>query len=233
MRGGHGCTRNGVGRVVAADPGGLNVETRGKDIVAFSVVGKVSTLVSQSRGTDSHGLLGSGWRVAAGIGIVIASSDGKVNANINSCVDSLVKGRRLATTQAHVGRAALEALTSLTFLSGLDGRQMSLGGNVNTLDDIRHGAGTVGPQDLDSFDMGLLRNAVLLAGRGTGAVSSVAIAIFIRIVCRDSLAPCCTALEVDVINVSARVDNVDIDTLATISCIQVLVEGTEVETRTV
>lgn len=62
---GHRGTRDLVGSVLAADPGGENVETRGKDVVALSVVGEVSTLVSKSRSTDSDGLLGTSRRVAA------------------------------------------------------------------------------------------------------------------------------------------------------------------------
>lgn len=45
MWGGHGGTGDGVGGILASDPGGLDVQTRGKDIGALSEVGEVGTLI--------------------------------------------------------------------------------------------------------------------------------------------------------------------------------------------
>jgi hypothetical protein len=100
---GHGGTRNGVNGILATDPGRKNVETWSKDVIALSVVGEVSTLISKGRSTNSDGLLGGSWGVVARVGVVIASSDGEVDASIDGSIDSQVEGWRFATTQAHVG----------------------------------------------------------------------------------------------------------------------------------
>jgi hypothetical protein len=73
----------------------------------------------------------------------------------------------------------------------------------------------------------LLGNTVLLTGDSAGAVSTVSVSILVRITAGDGLAPFGTALEVNVVDVGAGVDNVDIDTLATFAVIQVLVEAAE------
>ena len=75
--------------------------------------------------------------------------------------------------------------------------------------------------------MGLLGNTVLLTGDSARAVGAVSVAILVLIAARDRLAPFGTALEVNVVNVGAGVNNVDIDTLATLTVIQVLVEAAE------
>lgn len=64
--------------------------------------------------------------------------------------------------------------------------------------------------------MSLLGDTVLLASDGTRAVSAVAVAVLVFITLRDGLAPGGTALKVDVVNVGASVNNVDIDALTAI-----------------
>jgi len=53
----HRGTGDGVDGVLAANPGGLDVKTGSKDVVALAVVGEVSALVSESAGTDGDGVL--------------------------------------------------------------------------------------------------------------------------------------------------------------------------------
>jgi hypothetical protein len=55
----------------------------------------------------------------------------------------------------------------------------------------------------------------------------VSVSIFISIVGWNGLAPVCSAFEVNVIDVGSRVNNVDIDTLTSISGVEVLVEVAE------
>ena len=62
---GHRGTGDGVDGVLGADPGGLDVETWSKDVVALAVVGEVSTLIGESAGTNSNCLVGCGRRVVA------------------------------------------------------------------------------------------------------------------------------------------------------------------------
>lgn len=212
---GHRGTGDNVGGSLAADPGGKDVKTGSEDVVALAEVGEVSALVSKSGGTDGDSLLSSSRGVSARVGVVVTGGNSEVNSGVDSSVDSLVKESRLATTQTHVGSAALEAL-SLALLGLLDLLDVRLGGVLNTLDDIGHGAGAVGAKDLDGLDVGLLGDTVLLAGDGTRAVSAVAVTVLILITRRDGLAPGGTTLEVDVVNVGAGVDNVDIDALTTV-----------------
>lgn len=228
----HRGTGDGVDGVLAADPGGLDVETRGEDVVALAVVGEVGTLISESAGTDGDGLLGSGRRVVARVGVVVTGGHGEVDASVNGSVDSLVEERRLTATQAHVGSGALEAL-SLALLRDADLLGVGLGGVLDTLDDVGHGARAVGAQDLDGLDVSLLGDTVLLAGNSARAVCSVSVAILIGIALRDGLSPRRTTLEVDVVNVGAGVDDVDVNTLATVLGVEVLVEGTEAQAVTV
>lgn len=155
-----------------------------------------------------------------------------MDASVNSGVHSLVQKSGLATSQAHVGGGSLESL-SLAILCLLGLGCVRVGGVLNTLDDIRHGAGAVGAEDLDGLDVSLLGHTVLLASDSSRAVGSVAVAILIGIALRDSLAPLGAALEVDVVNVRAGVDDVHVNALTTIGGVQVLVEGTEGEAVTV
>lgn len=57
---GHGSARDGVDGILGANPGGLDVQTRGENVSALSVVGEVSTRVVKSRSTDGYGLGGRG-----------------------------------------------------------------------------------------------------------------------------------------------------------------------------
>lgn len=229
---GHGSAGDGVGGVLAADPGGKNAETGGEDISALAVVGEVGTAVINARGTDRDGLGSSSWRVVAGISVVVAGGDGEVNADRDGGVHSVIESLGLATTKRHVGDGALEAL-ALAILGLLDGLDVRLGSPLHTGDDIRHGAGAVRAKDLDGIDVGLLGDTILLAGDGAGAVSAVAIAIDIGIAGGDGLAPLGTAIEIDVVDVGASVNNVGINTLTTLSGVQVLVEGGEAQSITV
>lgn len=67
VRRSHGSTGDGVDGVLAADPGGLDVETGSEDVVASAEVGEVGTLVGEGAGTNGHGVLGGGGRVVAGV----------------------------------------------------------------------------------------------------------------------------------------------------------------------
>lgn len=225
---GHRGTGNGVDGVLAANPGGEDVETRSKDVSALSVVGEVGTLVLKRRGGNSHGVLRGSRRVVAGVSIVIASGNGEVQTSLDTSVDGILKSLRLATTKTHVRNATLEALLAL-----LGPLEMGLNSPFDTLNDIGHGARPAGSQDLDSKEVGLLGDTVLLTGDGSRAVSAVAVTIGILIVVRDGLAPSGPALEVNVLNVDTSVNGVSIDTLTALRRIQVFVERAKGERVTV
>jgi hypothetical protein len=232
VRRSHRGTGDGVDGVLAADPGGLDVKTGGEDVVALAVVGEVGTLIGESAGTNGDGLLSGGRGVVARVGVVVTGGNGEVDASVDGSVDGLVEEGRLAATQAHVGSGALEAL-SLALLRDADLLGVRLGGVLDTLDDVGHGAGAVGAEDLDGLDVGLLGDTVLLAGNSTRAVCSVSVAILIEITIGDSLAPRRTTLEVDVVDVGTGVDDVDVNALATVLGVEVLVEGAEAQAVTV
>jgi hypothetical protein len=226
--GGHGGTRDGVDGVLAADPGRQDVQARSKDVSALSEVGEVSTLISESGGSDGDGLLSSGRGVVASISIVIASSDGEVDTSIDGGIDSKVQSAGATATQTHVGNATLEAL--LARLGLLD---VSLGSPLDTLDDVGHSARAVRAEDLDGVDVGLLGNTVLLTGDSARAMSTVTISILISIALGDSLAPVGTTFKVNVRSVGTGIDDVRIDTLTTLLSVQVLVEATKGKAITV
>jgi hypothetical protein len=75
--------------------------------------------------------------------------------------------------------------------------------------------------------VGLLGHTVLLTSNGAGTVSSVAVTILVGVTLRNGLTPGSAALEVDVVDVGTSVDNIDINALATIGGVQVLVERAE------
>jgi hypothetical protein len=216
--GSHGSTRDGVDCILGTNPGGLNAQAGGEDVVALSEVGEVSAGIIESASTDSDGKISSSWGVVARIGVVVTSGHSEVDTSLNSTIYSTVKSGRLATTERHVGGRALEALLSLLGLLSV-----CIGSPFDTLDNICHGSRAIGSEDLNSVDVGLLGNTILLSSDSTGAVSSVSVSILIGIVGRDSLAPVRSALEINVLIVGSSVNNIDINTLSTISGIQVFV----------
>jgi len=62
---------------------------------------------------------------------------------------------------------------------------------------------------------------------------AVSVAILVSVTLWNGLAPSCTALEVEMSSVGSSVNDVDINTFATISSVQVLVEGAEGKAVTV
>ena len=234
VRGGHGSTRDGIDSVLGPDPGGKDVESWSENVVALSVVGEVSALIRESGSTNGDSLLSSSWRVVARIGVVITGSDGKMETGLDGTVHSSIECWRFATSERHVGGRALEALgLLLAILSGLDLLNVLLSSPFDTLDDIGHGSRSVGSEDLNCVNVGLLGDTVLLTTNSTGAVSSVSVSISILVASWDGLAPVGTTLKVDVLGVGSGVNDIDINTLSSVLGVEVLVEGGERETLSV
>lgn len=218
VRRSHGSTRDGVDGVVGTNPGGLDVETGSKDVDALAVVGEVCAGIVEGGCTNGDGLLGSGGRVVARIGVVVTGSNGEMQTSLHGGVDGSVESRRLATTKGHVGGRTLEL--GILLFCPLEMLESSI---LNTLNDVGHGSGTVGPQHLDGDDVGLLGDTILLAADSTGAVSSVTVSILIGITLRNGLAPPGAALKVNVVDVGASINNVNINTLTAVGLVNVLV----------
>ena len=64
-------------------------------------------------------------------------------------------------------------------------------------------------------------------------MGSMAVTVLIDVVGRDSLAPGCTTLELNVPDVDASIDNIDIDAVTTVRIVNILSEGAESELRSV
>lgn len=218
--------------MLASNPGGLDVKTRGEDVGALAVVGEVRTLIRQGGGTHGHGILSSGRGVIASVSVVISSGNGEVKTGFHACVDSILEGLGLATTETHVGNTALESL-HLAVLSIFGLLKVRLHGPLDTLNDIGHRARATGAENLDSIEVGLLGDTILLASDGSGAVSAVAVTIGILIVAGDSLAPGGTTFKVDMVDVDTSINSVSVNTLTAFGGIEVLVEGAEGEAITV
>lgn len=222
VRGSHRCSRNGALGSLGANPGRLDVLSRSEDINTLSDVGEVGARVIQGRGTDSDGFSNAGGGVVAGIAVVVTGGDGKVKTSSNSSCNVVVQGTGLATSEGHVGDGTLVLLALL-----LGESLVLLDGIVDTSNDVGHGAGSVGAQDLDGDNVGLLGDTIGSAGNGSGAVSTVAVVICIRVVGGDGLTPLGSALELVVFSVDTGVDDKDSDALSSVGVVLVLVEGAE------
>jgi hypothetical protein len=224
MRRGHGGTGEGGNSLLGANVGGENVETRAKDVDTLSVVGEVGSSIGEGRGTNGDGILSGSRGVVASIGIVVTSSNGKVNASLDSSVDGKIKGRRLATTKRHIGGRTLESLGVLLDLLGV-----RLGGKLDTSNNVGHGSGTVRSKDLDGDDVGLLGNTVLGATNSTRTVGSVTVSILVGIARGNSLTPLGSASEVVVSDIDTGVNNVRGHSLSSNVIVEVLVERAQVK----
>ena len=151
---------------------------------------------------------------------------------LHGSVDSRVQGRGFATAKTHISSAALEALP-FTIFGGFDRLHMLIGSMLNALNDIGHCTRSVRAQDLDSSDVCLLRNTILLAGDGSRAVSAVAITILIWISRGNSLAPLGTTFEVDVVDIGAGINDVDIDALAAVVRVDIFIKIAKAKSITV
>ena len=155
-----------------------------------------------------------------------------MKAGPNSLVNSIVESLGLATTKRHVGDGALvggPASLGELGLSNLLLLVSSISSPSDTTNDVGHGATAVGAQDLDSDEVGLLRDTVLAGSDCASAVRTMTVAVLILIVVGNSLAPGRAALELDVVDVDTGVDHVDIDALTTFTIVHVLGEGGESE----
>lgn len=216
--------------MVRTDPSRKDVQARGEHIHALAVVGEVGALVTESRSADGDGLLGSSGGVVASVPVVITGSDCEMKTGVDSTVDGLVESSGLSSTKRHVGDGALVLRRAGSLeLSESSGSLLhsGIGSENNTGDDIGHGAGAVGTEDLDSDDVSCLSNSVLPGSDGTGTVSTVTVVVLINIVLWDGLAPGRTTLELSMVDVDTGVDDVDVDALTTVGGVLVASESTE------
>lgn len=101
----------------AANPGGKNADTRGKDIDGRAVVGERSKAVRAVSGAngESGGLRGGG--VVGSITAIVTSSNSHEDTGSYSVGYSRVDGSRFATTKRHVGNSTVGAAAGLSIVS--------------------------------------------------------------------------------------------------------------------
>ena len=71
MRGGHRSSRESSYGSVASPVRGKNIQARGKDVDTFTVVGKVSTFITESRSTNRNSFLCGSRGIVASITVVV------------------------------------------------------------------------------------------------------------------------------------------------------------------
>jgi hypothetical protein len=153
--------------------------------------------------------------------------NGEMEAIGDGLIDCSVESYRLASTKTHVGNGAL--VGSSTCRSEFSPGSGSLGfgvvqGPLYTADDVGHASAAVGPEDLYRDDMCTLSNTILAGGDGASAVRSMAISVFVHVVERNGLAPRGTTLEFHMMDVNAGVNDIDVDTVASIGIVFVFGE---------
>lgn len=147
-------------------------------------------------------------------------------------VDDDVQGWRLGATETHV--------TDRTLVSSLAGGGDLSAGSCSfelgllrspgdTCNDIGHGSATIGTEDLDGDEVCLLGDTILARSYSTGAVRTMTVSILIYIVDWDSFPPGCATLELLVVNVDTGINDVYVNTLATVRIIYVLGESAKGE----
>jgi hypothetical protein len=159
-----------------------------------------------------------------------------MKTTVRCSVDDGLQYLGLTAAQTHVGDGTLvSGLSGSSVLSfgggGLDGSLFS--SPLHTTDHIAHATASVGSEDLDGNDVGSLGNTVAAGGDGARAMGAMSVVVLVHIVRWDGRTPGGTTLEFDVGDPDAGVDDVDVDALAALGVVQVLLEGAEGEFGTV
>lgn len=151
----------------AADPGGQNVGTRGKDVNKVSVVGVRRAGISSGRSTDSANARGRGRGVVGGAGTVVAGSDAEEDIVADERRSSVVDSSRVATAERHIGDNTVGAVARAGVRSD----------KVDSGNDTRVRARATIVEDLYSEESSLLGNTVRAGADGTGNVGAVTVAV--------------------------------------------------------
>lgn len=161
----HGGTRDGAG--AAANPGGEDISTGGKDVNDAAVVGEAGAVVVAVSGTDGADR-GLGSRGGVGsVAVVVTGSDGDKDTRALELGSGAVDGGGVATTEGHgsddtTGAVAVAVVVGNKVHAGDDGGELARATVV---------------EDLDTVDVGLLGDTVGLGADGARAVGAVAVAV--------------------------------------------------------
>lgn len=97
----------------------------------------------------------------------------------------------------------------------------------DTGNDIGHGSTAIGAENLDGNEVCLLGDTILARSNGTGTVRTVTVAVLIFIVGWDGFPPGGATLEFFVVDVDTGIDDVNVNTLATVYIIYIAREIAE------
>mmetsp|Transcript_41804 Transcript_41804/g.130948 ORF Transcript_41804/g.130948 Transcript_41804/m.130948 type:complete len:462 (+) Transcript_41804:534-1919(+) len=199
VRRGHARAGNGVGGRGAANPRGRDVHTRGVDVRAGAIVAEARLVVIDVRGVDGDDVLRRGRREGAGVEGAVARGDDDGDARSVRGLDGQVAGVAVASAEAHVR----------------DGRFALLGGLLrdprDALDDAGDRAAAEAVEDADGNEVHVLGEAVGLAADRARHVRPMAVLVRLRRLARGADAPGGAALELVVLQIDARVNDVHID----------------------
>lgn len=155
-------------------------------------------------------------------------SNCEVQSQSHGSVDCPIQRLRLSTPKTHVGNRAFVSRLSRSRVLRLCSSSLGQGrlcGPIYTIDDVRHTSATVGTEHLDGDDIGSFCDSIFTRSNSSGAVSSVTVTVLVDVVLRNGLSPRCPTFELDVFDVDTSVNDVDIDTFASIAFVLVLCEG--------
>lgn len=169
VRAGHAGPRYGFGGIFAADPGGENVNTRGKDVKSYAPVRELGASVIPVCCTNGDGVHSRRRGDAGGIGIFVSGGGDDDNALSDDGPGGLVEGFRVIRTQGHVD----DCLRSLILLSGV------LCGPLHTCEDVGTLAVSIRIKDSDGDNLGLASNTKAGSSGDTGNMSAMSILISI------------------------------------------------------
>jgi len=181
------------------------------------VVGEIGPGVVAGGGADGDGSFDTGWRVVAGVAVIVSGGDGKVESLIDGVRDGCVEGAGFAASEGHVGYRTLVG-TALLSAEG----QMFLDREIHTGNDVRHGARSIRPQDLDGDHLSLLGDTIGSTTNGTSTVGTMSISISIRVAIGDGRTPGSAALKLVMVDRNASVDDKDGNAVAAFGIVDVL-----------
>ena len=200
------------------------------------MVGEISPVITERGSADGDGLLSRSGGVGTGILVVVPGGDGEVHTRVDGPVNSIVQSLGHTATQRHVGNGSLVLRLSGSSELGLGSSELLgslVSGPQNTTDDVGHSATSVGTQDLDGDEVGSLGNPVLAGTDRASAMGTMAVAILIDIIHRDSDSPTGATFKLDVVDVDTSIDDVHVNTVTAGRMVVVESEGSEAELVTV
>jgi len=217
VRAGHGGSADGSVANIRSDPGSGNVLSGGKDVGALSPVAEGGSGVIDVDGVDGDSGGNASRRVVAGISVVVSRGDDDDESHLDGLSDGIIKGLGGSSSEGHVGNGPL---------SGAAG--VPVGGELNSTGNVQKVSSSEASEGFDGDEVGVLGNSVSFASGSGSAVGSVSVVvggviiIVVEIVSRNS-----ASLEFLVGEEDSSVDNVEIDSLA--SVVKVFVVGVEGE----